>query len=69
MNKYKLKGCLLIMIPCFIIQLMMYYGNYLEVEDWNLVFQENFQNIPYALGTHLPIVIGIIICIIKYRKR
>lgn len=77
MKKKKILGVIIIFVVGLAIQYASYYGGYLEKhysgysksESWNLVFKENFQNIPRALGSHLPIIFATIIAVSKYKKQ
>ena len=74
--KKKIFGVIIILAVGFFIQFASYYGGYLEKhynghsksESWNLVFKETFQTVPGAIGSHLPIIIAVVVVIVKYKK-
>ena len=51
-----------------IIQIVSYYGAYLEKQDWKLVFEETFSDFGYAIGFNIFILISIIWIIIDINK-
>ena len=68
--KRKIIGSILIIIPFILLQLMSYYGTYLQTENWREAFKSIFGvNILQILGYHLWIIIGICILIITLKKK
>lgn len=68
MKKNELIGSSIIIGIGIVEQLIVYYGSYLEKQNWSLVFEEAFQNIPYAIGNHIVLIICILFVIIKLKR-
>lgn len=68
MKKNNLIGSSIIIGTGLIIQLIIYYGSYLEKQDWNLVLNEAFSDIGFAIGYHWVLIVCIIFTVVKIRK-